>query len=1397
MAGNILDDIRQGLQRVGGAFGADSTAVVSEPKQAEFSCPYCGTVFPTQEELEAHIITEHGANAQVSNQALLEGQGVTQPSGVQESGAAQPAGGTYVCPYCGATFKTGNELDAHIQSVHLKKQQAVAGGVEEAQATLPPGYTAVDVYAPIRNPVTGVPELQIRTEDQYLQGIADTAAKLGMPPQNVPSSLVQDYNQMSDIERRQYRDALRETYRSLLHYAARKQQGVMPEGWAVEINEPTLNAEDIYSDLSTMSPPERDNYIKKLTSKYNWDVQKVYDQFGNLTVEPAPSSYRWTYSTPAGWKLTPTQVTSPEGQTMSPQQANDSPWVIDRISGEFNPIDVASLKVYAEDNPDQFLDNIKQAGNTPLTQAALKSMGMTDEETQKIFPKETTPWWQPGKAPEPTETSTDIVRQIQALRGEPLSGEQKDWLLKELARPQKPIQSLMDFLQLPGMLGNLWGQGITLPGRIVAGIGQPYGTPLGEEPYGQFAARTQAAIPGTENLTIPVIKPETGPMTLGLVGIAEMLTPDWVIAGIGKAGSKFLPEAVKMLTQGMEREAAKESVIQASKLSAKEAEKIVAKASEMVGRNPEVAGKWADIAATKGLNAPELKELAKEAAKTPQIAPKVTETAPRRVEVPAPYAGAGIMPGEKISPEMSAAFRGIAERELAKGTSAADVLRMRGSIPEAEATKIIRQVKSGVAQAAPKVIETTPAEIPPVQATNLVEAAKQKFTNVFDEINRATSETEVIRTKEMATKLAEADKIVDEKIARGEAIDAYEAARAIFRGKKPFELPIKPENQWTPQEAKALIEDIRSKPDFDFWSQSNLVDTLKDVMRGGRELPDGSLAPLQQNQLKLLSDYLGLKIPPKTGPKAIQWVFDILGIPKSLQASWDVSFPLRQGLALSGTKAWSDSWKPMMQSLASEQSIANLEKTIVQHPLFERMQRAGVSFVEMTAEGPLVSRGRFGGRGAMEEAFPSRIGKMIETGAEKVANALESKGMPPKATAAGKFLISLFGTRPSDRAFVSFGNWLRLNEFANTVKWLDEIGFKSTELTDKKLAAFINVATGRASVSTKTRNMMAILNLPFFSPQFMLSRLQLPIEFFKLPRPMMAKYAKDLAKVYGTLAGLTALVGYGAKMGFLPDNVSVENSPISTDFGKIKVGETRIDPWGGQQQYLVFMSRFLSGMTKATSSGVVTPLDRLDLFVRFTRTKMSPAVGTLFDWMAGKTIVGEEFIPANAADIIKNRMLSMNANDLWSGFEEGGMVGGSLSTLGTFGVGIQTYKTTNVQTFRSYINGLTFNEQEARDLYDSGNIAELNNYVAKHPTADFRWEVRDGEPWIYSDTARKLRKIETQIEKGEAQAKKISHSNLSRAERDAQIKALNDKIETYAEPYVQQYQEFLKESSNQ
>ncbi|MEN6421102.1 MAG: hypothetical protein ABFD76_04080, partial [Smithella sp.] len=124
--------------------------------------------------------------------------------------------------------------------------------------------------------------------------------------------------------------------------------------------------------------------------------------------------------------------------------------------------------------------------------------------------------------------------------------------------------------------------------------------------------------------------------------------------------------------------------------------------------------------------------------------------------------------------------------------------------------------------------------------------------------------------------------------------------------------------------------------------------------------------------------------------------------------------------------------------------------------------------------------------------------------------------------------------------------------------------------------------------------------------------------------------ALNLLKIVGSTAVLLAMA---AAMG-----ADVEDDPRSTDFGKIKVGDTRFDVTGGAASIITLAARLLSGSYKSASTGLIhnygtkyAARTRWDAFIDFLTNKTSPPARVVVDMLKGKNWKGEPFTWSGAA----------------------------------------------------------------------------------------------------------------------------------------------------------------------
>jgi hypothetical protein len=272
-----------------------------------------------------------------------------------------------------------------------------------------------------------------------------------------------------------------------------------------------------------------------------------------------------------------------------------------------------------------------------------------------------------------------------------------------------------------------------------------------------------------------------------------------------------------------------------------------------------------------------------------------------------------------------------------------------------------------------------------------------------------------------------------------------------------------------------------------------------------------------------------------------------------------------------------------------------------------------------------------------------------------------------------KYLISM-----SNRGYTGYLNGMRWDMFNQLAERFEASGrtFQNSPELFKSAANLINNETGRGNMGI-LETMTPVLNFGFFSPRLYASRINLmtwwmtPKFYRKVPREIRVEYAKDMAKMLG--AGLTVLVL--AKLA----GAEVEYDPRSSDFGKIKIGNTRYDIWGGFQQYIRVVAQVICGMKKSTYSGELMDINGDDIFGesrgdvmgRFVRGKLSPALGSAWDLAKGRDLSGQKVTVQN---MLRNKMMPLIIPDILDAYQDGGVQRALVvAATANWGIGTQTY----------------------------------------------------------------------------------------------------------------------------
>lgn len=462
--------------------------------------------------------------------------------------------------------------------------------------------------------------------------------------------------------------------------------------------------------------------------------------------------------------------------------------------------------------------------------------------------------------------------------------------------------------------------------------------------------------------------------------------------------------------------------------------------------------------------------------------------------------------------------------------------------------------------------------------------------------------------------------------------------------KPPDFEPLRPKLEQT--DIDELVKKVHAAPKLRPFERLKADEGLRKVFDG--EIP-------QPAEIALLKDVFGdettkqiLKLRPWEH-KALDIVTSAANLPRALMASADASASLRQGLVLTvshpklAAQAYKESWKQTF----NPKRYAEWLDGIKGHKLYELMEDSKLYIADPTREAAAMM--------GKEEKY------MTET-------LVNFKGLKEKMPDVGPVIerlvnMGLAPIRASERNYTTYLNKLRVDTFSQMADEFIVKGMIPEENPElyKGLARFVNSATGRGSMEGFARSAQ-ILNTIFFSPRLMKARFDMlnPSMYANLPGPVRKKALTDMGK---TIAAGMTFVGL-MKLG----GAQVETDPRSSDWMKPKIGNTRIDPWGGFQQYVKLFARMGTNEMK-TSSGQMKKTTKWDEAKRFLGYKVAPTPAYIKEYMSGRKTMGGEF-----EYMPEEKLIPMVYQDLKEIYDENPNLLFMTGPLGFHGVGIQTYQ---------------------------------------------------------------------------------------------------------------------------
>lgn len=500
----------------------------------------------------------------------------------------------------------------------------------------------------------------------------------------------------------------------------------------------------------------------------------------------------------------------------------------------------------------------------------------------------------------------------------------------------------------------------------------------------------------------------------------------------------------------------------------------------------------------------------------------------------------------------------------------------------------------------------------------------------------------------------------------GGGMPGHIAAKAHLEGELPKEF-FGHLKDLTPEELHQAALHVDQAP-LQFFEKTHVKDALAAAVNHGIVPTKGDQALIE----RVFGQVAGAANEEQTTAQRFWQKFSsALNIPRALRSATDLgSAGFRQSLVTLVTHPaifWRN-WVKTFPAVVSPKFYDEwMQKTVYDNPMYPLMHKYGVPFTEHGTTLQSVPIGH------TEESY-------IGANAAQHLNLREVPGLHG---------LGKLGTGPGDlvsatgRGFVGFQNAVRAELFtqlAHTATMLgrdslDEVipGHLGERLSlGQSIARVAGTFTGRGVMPKVVEKRFVTLTSTMFSPRLMASRLNLlsPVYYAKLDpfaRAEALKGARNLVVAVGTMLYVAKLLGANTTL-----------DPRSSNFGKIKVGNTRVDLTGGFNQYIRLGAQEIT-RTEISSAGHRAHVgwgqhDVSDLtnLTKLLRSKQAPVTGFLWDELSGKNFIGQ---PVKQSDELRGMLVPFAFDDAERANKLSGP-GAAIAAafLSALGLSVQTYK---------------------------------------------------------------------------------------------------------------------------
>ena len=364
---------------------------------------------------------------------------------------------------------------------------------------------------------------------------------------------------------------------------------------------------------------------------------------------------------------------------------------------------------------------------------------------------------------------------------------------------------------------------------------------------------------------------------------------------------------------------------------------------------------------------------------------------------------------------------------------------------------------------------------------------------------------------------------------------------------------------------------------------------------------------------------------------------------KAAKASLDNSFHGRQGLRtflkgitgdIASAKIWLDtfvkSWKVMWQTAKKQKVMQGLFAEMVSDPDYDLLKKSRVALNVIEEEIPV--------------DIPSRI----------------------------PLLGILF--RMGENAFVASSRYMRYQVAKQYLNVWRKSGKELTKRELESIGRLANSQTGRGETAAKSQK-PGLLNNLFWSPRNLRAHVDI------LTLHLFDRNFTAFARKQAAINLLRYISGAGMILAIADwiDDDSVTWDTNSSNFGKIKIGDTRFSVGGGMEILIILASRLITreftssftGKIKSIDTGKFDALGGKDLVFNFVENKLSPAAQLAVALIDQKTWKGDKLTIPQMVDDALTPLIIQNVFETGTSEDSANVLAALIAE--SLGVNVQTY----------------------------------------------------------------------------------------------------------------------------